>query len=313
MFTIGQHSYQEYGHHIFYCITYSSANPSPKKVTINDQTYTRFLDFIYMPCETHELTREQCIAVNDIRNIYYETHKNMSINKTVKRRISTVVDGMCINNKRTLLEFGCGFETIYPLLNSDIIYIGADISLSAINSNKEKSPKGSYIVVDEEQMPIKDKSIDLLVSIFVFHFKISHQQLSELFRILSDDGAMIFNLYLLPKQQRETLFFHLAKIGFTYHRESDPDQLCRDHEYCFLATNPNSLLYKKAIQLFKFTVIKDGKQGCISVSQTTDTKELNGIKKAYAQYGLLTSANKQDGYSNERNNEASTSIILSRL
>lgn len=275
------HSYQEYGHDIHYCTTYSPDNPSPQKIKINGKVYTRFLDFIYMPCETFELTREQCIAVNNVRNMYYETHGSMSINKAVKRRISMIVNALCGNAKKTLLDYGCGYQTLRSQLDVNITYIGADINLAVIQNNREKDPKASYVIVDENQLPFKDKSIDVLVSVFVFHFNISLLQLSELYRILSDDGVMIFNLYLLPQKQRKNLFLQLEKIGFVYHRELDSEQLCKNHEYCVLARNSNSLLYKKAVKLFGSSYVKPSdayeQHGLLNIGDIKKRDQLSGL------------------------------------
>ncbi|MCR9192216.1 MAG: class I SAM-dependent methyltransferase [Gammaproteobacteria bacterium] len=246
-----QHIYKEYAHGVYYCTTYTAENRSPKLISIHGKVYTRFLDFIYMPCETHELNRVQCIAVNDIRNIYFETHKDMVINNLVKQRVSTIINQLCTTKKMTLLEYGCGYQTIHELLDGNINYVGTDINEKVIAHNKTIDSKSRFITIDKDNIPIKDQGLDLIVSVFVFHFNVTDQQLSKLFSLLSEKGIMMFNLYLLPKDQRQLLFSRIKTIGFTYHRETDPDKLCQNHEYCFLAKHTDALLFKKAIALFK--------------------------------------------------------------
>ncbi len=249
--TFNQAIYKEYEHGIYYCTTYTPARCSPKSLTIDGKVYTRFLDFIYMPCETHELTNEQCIAVNDIRNIYFETHKDMLINRKVKQHIATLINQLCANNNMTLLEYGCGYQTIHGLLKVNTSYVGTDINHKVVAKNKKTDLTGRFFIMDKENIPINNGTIDFIVSIFVFHFNVTTQQLSQLFNMLSDNGVMVFNLYLLPKNQRQALFLKIEKIGFFYHREMDVDELCQNHEYCILAKSPNALLFKKAVTLFK--------------------------------------------------------------
>lgn len=241
--------YQEYQLGIYYCVNYTPNTLPPKKINIAGRIYTRFMNFIYMPCETHELTREQCIAVNDLRSIFFEKHADKAVNFSVKKRIASLINTLCAGTQKRLLEYGCGHHTLFDFLDTNIDYTGVDISLSAIEKQKAKNAKGNYLVINDA-LPIKDQSIDILVSVFVFHFQVTQFQLAELYRILDKNGVMIFNLYLLSQELRKTLFLQLTALGFTYHREIDRDAFCQNHEYCFLATNPNSALYKRAVKLY---------------------------------------------------------------
>ncbi|HVT62122.1 MAG TPA: methyltransferase domain-containing protein, partial [Legionellaceae bacterium] len=252
-FLFEHHTYIEYAHDIYYCVNQTPDDILPKLLTINNKRYTRFLDFIYMPCETYELSAEQCIAVNDIRNLYFQTHKNISINHTVKQKFTTLINTLCTNRKMTLLEYGCGYQAIYELLNPNICYIGVDINEKVIASHNKPSLNSKFFLVDQNHIPISNHTINFIVSIFVFHFSVNIQQLSKLFNLLIEDGVMIFNLYLLPKDQRQILFSNIRKIGFSYHRLPDSEQLCQDHEYCVLTKNSNSFLFKETIELLYTT------------------------------------------------------------
>ncbi|WP_146740060.1 hypothetical protein [Legionella quinlivanii] len=55
----------------------------------------------------------------------------------------------------------------------------------------------------------------------------------------------------IAEAERQNLFSRLEATGFIFHRESDTDNLCQNHEYCFLARSEQALYYQKALAAFK--------------------------------------------------------------
>lgn len=89
---------------------------------------------------------------------------------------------------------GTGISTQY-LVDHKFDVTGVDVSLEMIIQAKEKLPQVSFRLIEQEMIPARNESFDLVFSSYVF-FEISNKQnitsyIKEAKRVMKDDGVFI--------------------------------------------------------------------------------------------------------------------------
>jgi len=143
---------------------------------------------------------------------------------------------------KRILDIGCGKDALLEQQFGDLEVIGSDISTSALNNAKKKTPGSEFILADIRSLPIKDGSIDNVAMIAVLGGLPDGEEIAafmEAKRVLRNEGYLIilvsqkcqpysllapdrlfvsrkwrhFNIQLLQSQLEEN-GFHINKIIF---------------------------------------------------------------------------------------------------
>ena len=233
------------GDDIYYCDDFTVTIPNI--ISINNKEYFRFCDFILIPCQTDLLTPQQVVNVNKLRAKYYESHPQFTVNKKIRKVFYALIN---IWKPKTILEFGPGSNPIKFEDNIDIEIQFSDFNEDSVSILNAEGLKCSYF--DKQgKLNIENNSIDAIISIFVFQFDISQNQINEMFRVLSNDGIVIANIYKRSNKSRMELLnkFHLS--GFTSQIIKDYNEICNQHEYWFFFKNISEDKLQKSHNLLK--------------------------------------------------------------
>ena len=205
------------------------ADATQASVLINGRAYFRFMDFIYVPTETEELTPDQVAVVNTLRH-RYRRRISLTSNEYVRKIFRSVANEFRPNE---LLEVGAGFS---PLVPPDFAarYLCVDINPAVIPTLRGRGYDAAVFGV-EDDLPLVSGSVDLTVAVFVFHFGLSYHQIEELARTLRPDGFFMGNVYRRSAQSRLALREQFARAGLTVTTVLDDQAMCKEHEF-WLAT-----------------------------------------------------------------------------
>ncbi len=199
----------------YVCIRFSEDMIGPPVVSIGDDVFFRFMNYIFLPQPPESLTTEQVKRICDVRLEYFDELVNCQLNSSV---VDSIAD--CVAAKLSFpvpslkaLDFGCGSGLSSQLLLSrmpNLDLIGVDISEKAISRCQEQNIKAELTALGEP-LPFETAIFDVIFAVFVMHFNIDMQTLGELYRILKPSGLFVFNVY-----QRDTdgLVAQLEEVGF---------------------------------------------------------------------------------------------------
>lgn len=231
-----------YGNGIYYIEDFEAE--APKEIHIDGHRYFRFCDFIYIPASTEKLSKEQIISTNALRKSYFDKHPEFKKNQEVHELFYRLISELEVQN---ILEFGSGYNPSVFAFQAEIQYCDFDPEvvnhLSRIGLKCHNFSAGNTLDIESEE-------IDLVISIFVLHFKINGFQISELFRILAKDGVFLFNLYSRSANSRLELKQKFEKVGFYITRIEDEHNICSDHEYWILYKNKSSKIKARILDFF---------------------------------------------------------------
>ena len=96
-------------------------------------------------------------------------------------------------HSRNILDVGCGEGTrLNTLLPKTTPGVGVDINRKAIKLAKSQYPRHKFISTNDETLPFKDNSFELVYSAFVLeHTKSPKKFLNEMLRVLSPRGELV--------------------------------------------------------------------------------------------------------------------------
>jgi SAM-dependent methyltransferase len=198
-------------------------------VLFEGHMFHRFMDFIYLPAMADDLTRDQLISVNRLRKRLVGMSLLTSANARVKERLADAVHAIAAGS---VLEWGCGYQSIEPLLPADLSYTAVDIDPGVVHHHAVRGTR--CFLADELPERVGVAQHDVVVSAFVFHFDIPDHHIAALHRLLSPEGLIIANVYRRAGRSRAQLRDAFAAKGFELFVEPDPDRLCKAHEYWVL-------------------------------------------------------------------------------
>jgi len=200
----------------------------PDAVSIENKVFYRHMGFIYLPVRPEGLTPEQIIQLGNLR----AKHFNQVVDKQFVSKVYTYVyqlmsTKLTASQKRNginLLDFGAGTGT----LGKHIKYSGIDgqygIDYYAIDINPKYKqinldPYKLYsVLADNSGMPFPDRFFDVIVSLYVFHYTIPQNHIDEIFRTLTQEGILIFNLYRPSEVHRNHVLSYIDLAGFHWQK-----------------------------------------------------------------------------------------------
>lgn len=124
-------------------------------------------------------------ATAHLYNIRYEEEQ--------KLKISFILNKIKPKEDEIILDIGCGTGILFKMVNCKII-IGIDISINMLKEAK-KEGKANLILADGEFLPIKDESVDVVISTTVLNLiKNKEDFLNEAMRCLKKGGKFCISL-----------------------------------------------------------------------------------------------------------------------
>lgn len=126
-----------------------------------------------------------------------------------------------INKKKNILDLGCGGGNIPAYLKAvspkwDIT--GIDISNNSLVIAKKTFPKVNFINASADNLPMKDKTVDIVVSFDTLeHFTDLSKVISEVKRVLKKNGY--FYIAIPLEKQFPTLYWIMYKLGWRGKKE----------------------------------------------------------------------------------------------
>ena len=223
----------------------------PKEIAHLGKKYFRFMDFIYIPVSTEKLSERQVIIVNTLRDDFFPKVPNPEVNRKVREKIKYVVNQ---TNVETILELGPGKSPLFQHQHQTFkAYYMADLNHEVVSENKRNGFECFHFGRDTE-LAISDTSVDLIVAVFVFQFHISSYQISELKRVLKENGAIVANVYRRKIDSRSQLQKEFCHAGFCFWVLPDHEKLCRNHEYWCLYKDKSSRNVNDLIRLLETTI-----------------------------------------------------------
>ncbi|HUI28711.1 MAG TPA: methyltransferase domain-containing protein [Candidatus Acidoferrales bacterium] len=217
----------------------------PETIRCEGKTYSRFMDFIYISKSAEELSEDEVLAVNKLREQFIQKMPHWEINISVRAKFLRVIDSLVINS---VLEIGPDSNPLFPDSGHKFKeYFTADLDLESVDLLSSKGIKSFHFNLNAP-LPLPDSSIDLVVALFVFQFPISIQQIKEIRRVVKPDGAVMANVYRRDQRSRDELRAQFLEVGLHCKVIPDGSHLCRDHEYWCLSVNEDSNLLRVVIE-----------------------------------------------------------------
>ena len=106
-----------------------------------------------------------------------------------------------LESGNVILDIGCGKKSPIEFMNSDIISIGFDISLLAIELQKNHELNNQhFFVADAENISLNNETINIISALGVLeHVSDPDKTIMEIYRVLKNDGICIV---ALPNRNR---------------------------------------------------------------------------------------------------------------
>jgi SAM-dependent methyltransferase len=207
-------------------VTITSHAATPRRLSHQGHVLERFMDTIYVPATTEELTPSQIQVVNRLRRELVDSGKVEPADHDVKVTFGSLASSI---HARAIIDWGCGYHTLRPYLPADVTrFVGVDLDPDVV---ADRRVGGDEAYTCDEVAALDFEPFDLGFSVFVWHFDVRFQDLVTIKRLLGGDGVFIANVYRRDGSSRERLAESVRQAGFLLDRQPDKAHLCRDHEY----------------------------------------------------------------------------------
>lgn len=185
-----------------------SDDPAPRRLTHNGQEWTRFMDRLFIPGSTFDLSPSQVQRVCEAR-LAGRGAFDASFHRDVQ---SVLCDELvrAANLGGTVLDFGAGDGRGYESLVNAGFWrvVQVDASLAALQENRS----GERVCVNSRgPLPFASGLFAAVQALFVMHFDIPWEMRAELARVLSIDGCLVANVYGTHVQRHRSA---MVRAGF---------------------------------------------------------------------------------------------------
>lgn len=219
----------------------------PKVLVVDGIAYLRFLDIFYLPRHTFELAVSDVLEIATLRLKHFAALVDLTINRRVITRLFDLVGAAGLTANDLLLDFGSGNGLSLDVANDlglSAKLEGVDICALAVTQANTRGLQ-THLILERGPLPFSDGAASGIVSSFVFHFPISNQHLSELWRVLRPGGLLALNIYDCPSGFVDSLMSRLADAGFLPTLLYDLNQCPKDNIY-LAARKPSGRLLTDA-------------------------------------------------------------------
>lgn len=209
------------GHGIFLD---TSGPASPRVVDVGGIRLERFMDRIYVPAPMDELTVDQVSVVNGLRRELLLRVEVASTNSVVKGAFARAVP-----EAGEVLDWGCGYDTIGPLLPAGASVAGVDVDPAVVSWQRARGL--DCYLIDRDLPRLRAVRVDVVTAVFVLHFRLTAAHASAMARVLRPGEYVLANVYRRTGRSRQRLLRTLEEGGLRVVRRPDARQLCLRHEF----------------------------------------------------------------------------------
>lgn len=120
--------------------------------------------------------------------------KTVFYNYIRKKELEIILNLIKEKNPSKIIEIGCGAGWLSNYINNHTYHktISFDISEKLVHTASKLNKNNDYFVGDAHNLPIKSKSVDLVIGIAILHHLNHLQTLTECKRILKKGGILLF-------------------------------------------------------------------------------------------------------------------------
>lgn len=191
-------------------------NDLPKTIELDGKKYYRFMNYFYIPKPVYELDEYYVKFINDLRYNFKDLVIDNEYNTIIEYKIfNSIMDYVQLNGPIKLLDFGCGEGALGNFLKekikTDKTFNLYGVDIRDIDRNLLFNYKSFHLVSLSQELPFDDHYFDIVIALFVFHFRISNVQLESLYRSLKKGGLLWFNL--IDSADRNILN-RIEQVGF---------------------------------------------------------------------------------------------------
>jgi hypothetical protein len=189
--------------HIGNDIWFSASKNSARTLTISKKPHYRFLDNLYIPDKTTELSAEQIVTINRFRERTISSDPQYAYRDVIRDLFCNVLSDLRCSN---VIELGPGR---FPLpLRNIRTYSALEIDPVAIHHLKAEG-------INVFDCRISPNHFDVCVGVFVFHFNVGWRTLKLLGDSMTADGVFVFNVVTSMADVRIHAFSKLSRLGFS--------------------------------------------------------------------------------------------------
>ena len=148
---------------------------------------------------------------------YFNQHSSTRINRNGYWSYDYRITARILSSHRVkrLVDIGCGngaFLTKYATISPGTKLSGLDLSHEMVMRSRERLPEADIVEGDAENMPFEDKSFDAVsCHMSVHHHPHPDKSISEMYRILEQDGIVVINELTGPGWMRRFMNWWFTK------------------------------------------------------------------------------------------------------
>lgn len=227
-----------------YAVTNPGDGALDRTIELDGKVLYRFMDFLYTSNKNlEELNASQVKALCKARaermpqpSNKRETAYSQSPNQVVRRLVQHLIRELKPSN---ILEIGAGANPALEEPYQGQNYVVTDMDEGTIFHKDDYNAKFKPCKFgeDETRLPVETSQIDMIIAIFVFHFRIYDYQIKEIHRCLSENGVLIANVYRRSRHSRDTLIAQFTALGLHHSSVLDTISDCFENHYWIIAKN----------------------------------------------------------------------------
>ncbi len=214
-------------------------SPIPESITLDGTIYKRFLNCFFLSDPLHSLSDDQIATICRVREEQGASKGLGEANVRVRSHFSRLLKEY---RPEVLFEIGPGSFPLFPASTRLFNYYLGDLDNKVVSKNLAKG----YQIVHfnaTTSLSFKNKSVDMIIGIFVLHFSFPDSQIQEIARIIKDGGVFLANVYHREPNARTQLEKGFRQEGFSVTAIKDPEKICRNHEYWIISKDTTSRLH----------------------------------------------------------------------
>lgn len=215
---------------------YQVAEKGAPTLNIQGKEYSRIMDFFYIDVPADELDFDQVSMLCKAR--IKEPRCFEGANKKVKSLFNSFLKA---HRSKNILEVGAGTN---PILTQEET---KEHSITYMTSDADNYQGISFYFDANTNLP--NKIFDVVIALFVLHFKFYQHQIDEIYKHMKIDGIFLANVYNREDDSRNELKSDFEKAGFNVQLIKDPESYCKNHYY-LMATKGIGIIDKNRKKLF---------------------------------------------------------------
>lgn len=220
-------------------------SPLPRTATIDGRVHYRFMDYIMLPTMVEYLSPDQISIVNALRlqllNGGAASAAHLVFKDATLRYLSSA-------GVRSVVEWGCGFDPVALPLDTLEDYLCIDIDPAVVAFQNGIGVR--CCIPTDPALTVTDRRFDVIIAIYVFHFRISIGDMKLMRRLVRGDGIILANVYRRSALSRARLARDFVSAGFCLATAADPAELSLRNEFWMLSPSRPKSDLQKALGVF---------------------------------------------------------------